>query len=52
MSDSQGLDNLNDDSPTNDVSWSVMPMRVVGLDIKLGVIASLGGQGRFEPGQK
>lgn len=49
MSDSQGFDNLDNDSSADDISWSVMPMRVVRLDIKLGVIASLGGQGRFEP---
>ena len=52
MCNPQRLDNLDDDSPTYCVSRDVLAMWVVRLDVEVGEIARLGGQGRLQSRQK
>lgn len=52
VGNAQRLDDLDDDGSADDVARRVVAMWVVGLDVELGVVARLGGQGRLEAGQE
>lgn len=52
MRNSQWLGDLEYHRSTDDVSGGVLAVGVVGLDIELGVVPRLGGQGRLESGQE
>jgi len=48
MCNPQRFHNLDDDSATDYVSWGVLAMGVVRLDVEVGEVARLGGQGRLQ----
>lgn len=52
MCDPQRFDHFQNNCATDYVSLRVLPVRIVGLDVELGVVVRLGRQRRPEPGEE